>query len=207
MAALMARKPKPYYVSCQPDELTLGVDPGLDSGGAVWVQGETVLAALCWLRLKRKGGDVWRVRSACKSRRDSFEFATLAEALRVLPSYCKPPEYAVIEGQYLNTQRRGKARKRGPNQSDIFKVARSSGVAWLALCPSLEPLWPLGSEWRAPYGLAGLGEREAEVSAWQIAYRELCWPGALGPWLDDITTTEAGAVGEAALMAAVRRID
>ena len=203
----MARKRKPLWVVTEPDEPSLGVDPGLDSGAAVWRTGDTVTAAMCWLRLKRKSGDVWRVRSACKSRRDSFEYPTMASGLMVLPSYCQHPDFAVIEGQYLNTQRRGKARKRGPNQSDIFKVARSSGVAWLALCPSLEPLWPLGSEWRAPYGLAGLGEREAEVSAWQIAYRELCWPGALGPWLDDITTTEAGAVGEAALMAAVRRIE
>jgi len=200
----MARKRKPLWVVTDPDEPSLGVDPGLDSGAAVWRTGDTVTAAMCWLRLKRKSGDVWRVRSACKSRRDSFEYPTMAAGLMVLPSYCQHPDFAVIEGQYVPPAVRG---RRKVNQRDVMKVAHTAGVAWAALCPSLEPLWALGSEWRSPYGLADLDAKEAEVSAWQIAYRELCWPGALGPWLDDITTTEAGAVGEAALMAAVRRID
>jgi len=200
----MARKRKPLWVVSDVAEPSLGVDPGLDSGAAVWRTGDTVTAALCWLRLKRKSGDVWRVRSACKHRSDEYEWPTMAACLTVLPSYLPPIEHATIENQYIPPAVRG---KRKVNQRDVMKVAHSAGVAWLAFAPTLDPLWALGSEWRSPYGLADLPAAEAEVSAWRIAYETLCWPGALGPWLDNITTTEAGAVGEAALMAAVRRIE
>lgn len=182
----------------------LGVDPGSLDGAAVLLHEDrkTVLGWWVWTKLKRKGGDVFRVRAALTSPFDDVqrclnkegEVARFRDFQEAWVWWRYPIYQLVIEGLFIG-RRDGTIKLQ-----EILTLAESVGEFRAGLEPSpLPELRPLSREWRPQ--AAGIPARtpraKAEALAIAKAERYFVWPESETP----LTKAERGARAEAAWIA------